>query len=96
MGSDFSAIDQDIIFQPGTTPDLPGAQQCFFFSAIPDPCVEDQEDIMIQATSMNPDVQFTVNGNQAGIYIVDDDSMWSSIVFSHNYRLNIEEGGGGG
>ena len=91
---DFNAINQGLFFPSGTVPSDPtgpasaGAQQCFFFSPTPDPCIEDQEDIIVQLSSTNPDVQFTVAGNQAGIYINDDDSTWPCLV--------ILWGGGGG
>ena len=82
---DFNTINQGLFFPSGTVPPelnapSPNAQQCFFFSPTPDPCIEDQEDIIIELSSMNDDVQFTAAGNQAGIYINDDDSMWPCLV----------------
>ena len=71
---DFNTINRSLFFPPGTVPGAQVAQQCFLFSPIPDQLVEDQEDIIVQLSSTNPDVQFTVAGNQAGIFIDDDDS----------------------
>ena len=69
---DYNPINQGLFFLPGTTPGSPNAEQCFFFLPTPDQCVEGQEDIVIEAN-----VQFTVTGNQACIYIDDDDGKWS-------------------
>ena len=81
MPDDFNTINQGLFFPSGTVPPSinapsPNAQQCFFFSPIPDQCIEDQEDIIVQLTSIDLDVPFTVGGSQAGIYINDDDSTW--------------------
>ena len=77
---DFNTINQGVFFPSGTVPASASAQQCFFFSPTPDLCIEDQEDIIVQLSSTNPDVQFTAAGNQAGIYINDDDSTWPCLV----------------
>ena len=81
---DFNAISQGLFFPSSTVPDSPNAQQCFFFSPTPDQCIEDQEDIIVQLSSMN--LQFTVGGSQAGIYINDDDRTWSCLAIFEGKR----------
>ena len=76
---DFNAINQVLSFPPGTVPSSAAAQQCFFFSPTPDQCIEDQEDIVVQLSPIDLDLQF-VSGNQAGIYINDDDRTWSCLA----------------
>ena len=76
---DFNAINQALSYPPGTVPGSAAAQQCFFLSPTPDQCIEDQEDIIVQLSSTN-DIPFTVGGNQAGIYINDDDSTWPACL----------------
>ena len=90
MPDDFNTINQGLFFPSGTVPPSlnapsPNAQQCFFFSPIPDQCIEDQEDIIVQLSSTN-DIPFTVGGNQAGIYINDDDRTWSCLAIFEGKR----------
>ena len=50
-----------------------GADDCFTFDPIDDPVPENTEDLILRASSNNPELSFTPTGDTMTINILDDD-----------------------
>lgn len=62
-------MNEELIFGTGATE---GAEQCFDFTAVDDTDLEATENLTLQASSPNPQLQFTPGGDLAFIDILDN------------------------
>lgn len=72
-------MNEAIFFPPGTTASISN-QMCATLSPLNDAEVEPEETINLTATSLNPALQFTPDGDQAVINICDNGKNVGQII----------------
>lgn len=75
VGSDYTAISEQLSFEPGSTV---SDQECFEFEPIEDTLVEGVEGIDLVASS-EQDVNFADGGDMSSIVIEDDGQLTSHL-----------------
>lgn len=70
MGSDFDAISERLSFQVGAKPGI-NDQECFPFQPRRDGDIEDVENVVVMASSDDPEVLYFEERDTASINILD-------------------------